>query len=114
MLEHLSVRDADRVLNECRRVLKPGAVIRLALPDLRALATTYLASDDTEAADRFMEASLLGWPSLPQGLRRVVDIASGARHRWMYDAASIQARCLRHGYVSTAEFSFREGACPEL
>src|SRR3982751_3382986 len=37
MLEHLSLGDADLVLVECRRVLKPGAVLRLALPDLRSL-----------------------------------------------------------------------------
>src|SRR5438105_3752495 len=34
MLEHLSAEDADRVIRECRRVLKPAGVLRLALPDL--------------------------------------------------------------------------------
>jgi predicted SAM-dependent methyltransferase len=114
MLEHLSARDGAIVLAECHRVLRSDGVLRLALPDLRSLADSYLASDDPEAADRFMDASLLGWPEQPTGLRRFVDRLSGARHRWMYDAASLQAHCLRLGFLATEEWSFREGRCPDL
>jgi predicted SAM-dependent methyltransferase len=113
MLEHLSSADADHVLDECRRVLKPSGVLRLALPDLRAMATAYLASTAPDAADRFMERTMLGWSEMPKGVRRVVDMVSGARHRWMYDAASIQQRCRDRGFA-TEEWGFREGKCPDL
>ena len=34
MLEHLHVDEALKLLNECRRVLKPSGYVRLTLPDL--------------------------------------------------------------------------------
>ena len=98
-------------MSECRRVLKPEGVLRLALPNLRSLVDRYLASDEQEAADKFMDASLLGLPDRPKGLRRLVDQLSGARHRWMYDAASLQALCVRRGFVVQGNGPFaREGA----
>jgi SAM-dependent methyltransferase len=114
MLEHLSASDADRVLHECARVLKPDAVLRLALPDLRALAQAYMSSESSDAADRFMQDSLLGWSNTPKGLRRLVDQVSGSRHRWMYDADSIQLRCQNNGFTSTKEWGFQSGRCPDL
>ena len=33
-LEHLCYRDADALLSECRRILKPGGAIRIVVPDL--------------------------------------------------------------------------------
>ena len=33
MIEHLAVRDALALLRECRRVLRPGGVLRIVVPD---------------------------------------------------------------------------------
>lgn len=42
MLEHFSRGDAPVFLRECRRVLKPGGIIRVVVPDLESIAETYL------------------------------------------------------------------------
>jgi SAM-dependent methyltransferase len=42
LLEHLSKRDGSRFLRECFRVLRPGGVIRVAVPDLEQIARLYL------------------------------------------------------------------------
>lgn len=42
LLEHLSREDARRLLLECLRVLRSGGVLRLAVPDLEAIAAEYL------------------------------------------------------------------------
>jgi predicted SAM-dependent methyltransferase len=42
VLEHLSRPQAKALLSECRRVLRPGGVLRLAVPDLEAIAREYL------------------------------------------------------------------------
>jgi predicted SAM-dependent methyltransferase len=42
VLEHFSKADGPRFLRECRRVLKPGGTIRVAVPDLERIAKTYL------------------------------------------------------------------------
>ena len=34
--------DAQRLLAECKRVLNPGGVLRLMVPDLRSMVSDYL------------------------------------------------------------------------
>lgn len=41
LIEHVSWRDGQRVLAECRRVLRPGGVLRLATPDAARLIDLY-------------------------------------------------------------------------
>lgn len=56
VLEHFSQSAARRLLEECLRVLKPGGVLRVVVPDLEAVAVGYLESlrrattDDSQAA----------------------------------------------------------------
>jgi SAM-dependent methyltransferase len=42
LLEHFSKESAPVFLRECRRVLKPGGVIRVVVPDLEAIMRLYL------------------------------------------------------------------------
>jgi predicted SAM-dependent methyltransferase len=42
VLEHFSKSQAKSFLAECYRVLKPGGIIRIAIPDLEQIARTYL------------------------------------------------------------------------
>ena len=44
LLEHLTPTDATGFLAECLRVLKPGGVLRMAIPDLEQIARHYLES----------------------------------------------------------------------
>ena len=45
-LEHLSDGEALFVLGECRRILKPGGVIRIAVPDMDKALAAYRSGDD--------------------------------------------------------------------
>jgi predicted SAM-dependent methyltransferase len=42
MIEHIRVDDVQRFLQDCRRVLKPGGIMRVATPDLERLCDAYL------------------------------------------------------------------------
>jgi len=42
MLEHLETEDARKFLIECHRILRPGGVMRVVVPDLEGIAQTYL------------------------------------------------------------------------
>jgi predicted SAM-dependent methyltransferase len=42
VLEHFSESDGKKFIEECYRVLKPGGVIRIVVPDLEQIASNYL------------------------------------------------------------------------
>jgi len=70
LLEHLQPEPALRLLGECLRVLKPGGIARIVVPDLETIIRTYLGC---------LEGALRG------------DAESQARYDWMmlelYDQA---------------------------
>ncbi len=43
LLEHLQKQEAFSFIQDCYRVLKPGGVIRIAVPDLEQIARSYLS-----------------------------------------------------------------------
>lgn len=46
VLEHMSQNEGARFLHQCFTVLKPGGLIRIAVPDLERIARQYLATLD--------------------------------------------------------------------
>lgn len=42
VLEHFSKKDAQKFIKECNRILKKGGVLRIAVPDLEAIARNYI------------------------------------------------------------------------
>ena len=50
MLEHLDRAAAERLLRECCRVLKPGGLCRVGVPDMEDIARVYLAELEKRAA----------------------------------------------------------------
>lgn len=97
MLEHLDRVDAQKFLAECRRVLRSGGVLRLAVPDLKVGARVYLEGGAT--AQQFMEwlefdydkpRGLTGW------LRRALLGHRG--HYWGYDGPALLAFVKAHGF----------------
>lgn len=50
VLEHFNQPRAHAFLRECRRVLKPGGTLRVAVPDLERIAKTYLGTLEQAAA----------------------------------------------------------------
>jgi len=43
VLEHFSKADGQRFIAECYRVLKPGGILRIAVPDLQKIITEYVS-----------------------------------------------------------------------
>lgn len=66
LLEHLSPESGQRLLAECFRVLQPGGVLRIVVPDLEQIAKLYLQShqqawsdDNRDANYQWMKLELL-------------------------------------------------------
>lgn len=96
MFEHLDRAEADSFLQEAFRVLMPGGIIRLAVPDLERIINSYNENKD---ANEFV-ASLCMSVQKPQRLReRLKLLLVGPRqHHWMYDKASLCKILQNHGF----------------
>jgi predicted SAM-dependent methyltransferase len=81
MLEHLSRKDAKTFLGECRRVLAPDGILRVAVPDLDLIVSEYVVGRN---AERLIQRLLLA--DERRGIQRAVRFAG---HRWMYDGESL-------------------------
>ena len=97
MLEHLDQREAGLFLDEARRLLAPGGVIRIAVPDLARLVSLYL---ETQDADLFLTKTQLAAPRLRSFQARAARALVGNRnHQWMYDGASLCRMLSKHGFL---------------
>jgi len=106
-LEHLALEDLRLALKNTFRVLKPGGVFRLVLPDLKLLATEYMNDSSPEAAMKFMEHSLLGRPNRPKGLSGLVRSWLGnSEHLWMWDFESLSAELANAGFTNIRRAQF--------
>jgi predicted SAM-dependent methyltransferase len=86
MLEHLDRAEAQRFLDESKRVLAGGGVLRLAVPDLKMIIAKYQQSGN---ADRFMDNMYLGRRSHSWRDKLEFLVAGDRGHQWMYDGPSL-------------------------
>lgn len=96
LLEHLDAHEVARFLQEVRRILAPGGVIRLVVPDLQRMVARYVQDGDANA---LVAGTLLAQPR-PRGLAaRLQFLLLGPRaHLWMYDGPSLSRLLLKHGF----------------
>jgi predicted SAM-dependent methyltransferase len=102
VLEHLSLDDFHTALENTFRMLRPGGIFRLVVPDLEWAARAYVSrldyGEDT-ANEFFMRATSLGCERIERGpvafARR---FRSTAGHLWMWDAASMTRALASHGF----------------
>ena len=99
VLEHLSLDDFAAALANSFKIMAPGAVWRMVLPDLRLEAEKYLADPDATAAEAFMTATSLGVMHRPRRISdRLRDALGHSRHLWMWDYESLAARLEAAGF----------------
>jgi SAM-dependent methyltransferase len=83
VLEHLAPVEATRLLTEARRLLAPGGVVRIVVPDLEGIARAYLASLDRAAAETSVERRWEHrWMTVELLDQLVRDTPGGIMRRW--------------------------------
>lgn len=102
MLEHVALDDMRRALRHILTMLKPGAPLRLIVPDLESRARAYVAAaerGDGAAAHHFMAGADLGVASEPASrLARLARMLGNATHKWMYDRATMTTELTAAGF----------------
>jgi len=101
VLEHLYREEGQRLIAESFRVLAPEGVLRIVVPDLRAIVEEYLGngaskgqksgSESLRPADQMNQRLLMRWPAAPSSLLyRIYNSCQDFHsHKWMYDADSL-------------------------
>jgi len=99
-LEHLFKDEAQRVLRESLRALKPGGIVRICVPDLAHAVALYTGGDKRVMLENYFF---------------VEDRASFlARHKYMYDFELLAAELTAAGFVDVQRCEYREGRTPDL
>ncbi len=98
--EHLFPNDASRLLRETYAALKPGGVIRIAVPDLAYAVTLYGAGQKRKMLEDYFFVN---------------DLSSYlARHKYMYDFELLESALRDAGFANIHQCAYREGRTPDL
>ena len=113
-VEHLETREElPSFLADCLRVLKPGGVLRVIVPDARRYIEAYLRPD----LSGFEELKFM--IPFPPELPKRMDVLSHIfhqehEHRHGYDFENLSDRLVTAGFVSVTRVDFRQGYDPAL
>ncbi|GAB7081857.1 glycosyltransferase [Megalodesulfovibrio paquesii] len=91
VLEHFSRKDAGAFLRECLRVLLPGGILRVAVPDLEGIARAYLQTLADAQADTPEAEARHEWMTI-ELLDQLVRHASGGEMLEFWQRRPVPAR----------------------
>ncbi len=126
VLEHLYLVEARQLLAECRRVVKPGGVIRIVVPDLHSMVVDYLRGESGDncpspgkisAADQLNDKLGFRKPDPPGGSAVFKFYAIWKdfhSHKWMYDSESLIHYVELAGIREVSEKGFRASDIPGI
>lgn len=97
-LEHLYHREANKLISDCYRILKPGGLIRIVVPSLEHAINLFNNNERKKALDAYF---FNGGSSFDQ-------------HKYMYDYNLLHELLAQHGFSQIFLCKYREGSCPDI
>ena len=110
LLEHLKAEQGVSFLRECRRVLEPGGVMRVAMPSLDDVI-------DKSCKGNWREQDWLTWPDYQFVETRAEMLNIAFRwwgHQWLYDREELHRRLREAGWSQIKDVGWGDSAVPEL
>lgn len=99
-LEHLPRKQGEMLLKEAYRVLKPGGMLRLCVPDLEYALSLYASGQKEKMLENYFFID--------------DDESHYARHKYMYDFAMLRDLLTHIGFQRITRCSFQAGKTPDI
>ncbi|HNZ27375.1 MAG TPA: methyltransferase domain-containing protein [Spirochaetota bacterium] len=104
VLEHLSYEDFLTALKNTYKILKPGGIFRLVMPDLSVLINSYIDNKKNRASDssvKFIKSLGMGLEKRDRGIKSIFVSALGnAKHLWLWDKESAICQLEKTGFTN--------------
>jgi SAM-dependent methyltransferase len=115
-MEHITYSEALKMLGECRRILRPGGKIRIAVPSLDCLVDLFRESR-TELQERYIRYSTdFLWPKIQEPGPCFAFNSSFMHwgHKFIYDRETLRSTLESVGFTKTQFFTPGESDDPNL
>lgn len=108
LLQSLTWDESLALMKECFRVLGPGGVLRIVVPDLAIVVREYLADADPRASLKFTRRLSIPTTAL-RGL-----LGRGRGYEQMFDNRSLAHLFLKAGFVAPEVRGFKESRISDI
>lgn len=116
MLMQLTPVEMDSALSNMYDVLEKGGVLRIVVPDLKAVVDGYLwrvKEQRADAADFFNRATVMALEQRPKGIKRMLEAAFGfSRNAWLMDEAYLRDKLKKAGFNNLRNMAFNDAQDP--
>jgi predicted SAM-dependent methyltransferase len=114
MLEHLTNNEGIEFLRECNRVLQPGAIMRLLVPDLESFSKKYVEGDDF-FFDAYRKEALDNDSNLyPTRGAIFMGMLHNHGHKMGYDFETLQYVLKQTGFTNVKKTMFQESQLTDI
>ena len=114
MLEHLTNNEGIEFLRECNRVLQPGAIMRLLVPDLENFSKKYIEGDDF-FFDAYRKEALDNDRNLyPTRGAIFMGMLHNHGHKMGYDFETLQYVLKQTGFTNVKKTMFQESQLTDI
>jgi SAM-dependent methyltransferase len=100
VLEHLFADEVHSLASELKRVMIPGGICRVVVPDLEKIVASYNVDRPQAFIDAIFEA------------RDRAEISNA--HHMGFTYSSLKTIFLNAGFAEATRESYREGSCPDV
>jgi predicted SAM-dependent methyltransferase len=115
VLEYLTVEDTQRLLRDCRRILRPGGIIRLCQTDIGLGIEQYLAKGDLEPSPAALTRTRDFHERLNgEHTKLSVRLLHAGGHQQLFDEPSLRWLLQEAGFDDIQVVAKGEGRCPSL